>query len=217
MILKDWILNIKKSSHHYCSDEWKYRVAGNVVELSVKPQLINKQREYRCAVITIGQILEELSFKVERFGSNYHIQSFPNLDAPEIIASIRMEDRIGNSKDPFPVLDKEIFHYSGEEKLLLITRKYQFDITKTDHPLKMNLNLKGFENKTWYVMSSKQDNPFTWLNLGSWKASMQSNGNTIPNKESIFIFEFCRPDEWERIKLILPVSDHLQAVIAIPN
>lgn len=216
-MLKDWILNIKKSSHHYCSNEWKYRISGNVAELSVAPQLINKQREYRCAVITIGQILKDLSIKVERSGSNYHIQSFPNLEAPEIIASIRMVNRFGNSKDPFPVLEKEIFEYSGEEKLRSITKKYQFDIAKTDRPLKISLSLKSFENKTWFVMTSKHDNPFTWLNLGSWKASMQSNGHVIPNKEFIFIFEFCSREEWERIKLSFPVKDHLQAVIAIPN
>lgn len=216
-MLKDWILNIKKSGHHFCSDVWKYRISGNVIELSVSPQLIKKQREYRCAIITIGQILKDLSIKVERTGSSYHIQSFPNLEAPEIIASIRMEHRTGNSKDPFPVLEKEIFEYSIEEKLFSITKKYQFDIVKSDIPLRMSLNLESFENKTWFVMTSKHDNPFTWLNLGSWKASMQSNGQVIPYKESIFVFEFCSREEWERIKLTFPVKDHLQAVIAIPN
>lgn len=216
-MLKDWILSINKSSHLYCSSEWKYRVSGNVVELSVAPQLIKKKREYRCAVITIGQILKDLSIKVEKSGSSYHIQSFPNLEAPEIIASIRTVGRIGNSKDPFPVLGKEIFDYTGEEKLRSISKKYQFDIAKTDLPLKMSLNFKSFENKTWFVMTSKHDNPFTWLNLGSWKASMQSNGQVIPNKEIIFVFEFCSREEWERIKLTFPVKDHLQAVIAIPN
>lgn len=216
-MLKDWILNIKKSSLHFCSDEWKYRVSGNVVELSVAPQLINNQKDYRCAVITIGQILKDLSIKIERSGSSYHIQSFPNLEAPEIIASIRMEEQIGNSKDPFPVLEKEVFEFSGEEKLRSITKIYQFDIVKTDIPLKMDLDLQSFEKKSWYVMTSKHDNPFTWLNLGSWKASMQSNGQVIPNKASIYIFEFCSREEWEHFKLSFPVSDHLQAVIAIPN
>ena len=216
-MLKDWILNIKKSSHHFCSDEWKYRVSGNVIELSVAPQLINKHREYRCAVITIGQILKDLSLKVERSGSGYHIQSFPSLEAPEIIASIRVVDRVESSKDPFPVLNREIFEFSGEEKLRSISKKYQFDIFKMDHPLKMSLNLKSFDNKSWYVMTSNHDNPFTWLNLGCWKSSMQSNGQIIPNKESIYIFEFCSREEWERIKLSFPVKDYLQAVIAIPD
>lgn len=216
-MLKDWILNIKESSHHFCSDKWKYRISGNVVDFSVEPQLLKKHREYRCAVITIGQILKDLSIKVERSGAGYHIQSFPNLEAPEIIASIRLLDRVGFSKDPFPVLEKEIFDYSGEEKLLSITKKYQFDIVKADHPLKMSLHLKSLENKSWYVMTSKHDNPFTWLNLGSWKASMQLNGQVIPNRESIFVFEFCSREEWERIKLNFPVKDHLQAVIAIPK
>lgn len=183
----------------------------------MEPQLLKNQREYRCAVITVGQILKDLSIKVESSGSSYHIQSFPNLEAPEIIASIRMIERTGNSKDPFPVLEREIFDYSGEEKLRSITKKYHFNIVKTDLPLRMSLNLKSFENKTWFVMTSEHDNPFTWLSLGSWKASMQSNGEVIPYKEYIFVFEFCSREEWERIKLNFPVKNHLQAVIAIPN
>tara|TARA_R100001143_G_scaffold52481_1_gene47632 strand:- start:15308 stop:15958 length:651 start_codon:yes stop_codon:yes gene_type:complete len=216
-MLKEWILHIKKRSHLFCSDEWKYRVSGNVADFSVEPQLLKKHREYRCAVITIGQILKELTIKIEKSGSGYHIQSFQNLEAPEIIASIRIVEQAEYSKDPFPVLEEEIFDYSGEEKLRSITKKYQFDIVQADQPLKMSLNLKSFENKSWYVMTSKHDNPFTWLNLGSWKTSMQSNGQVIPNGKSIFIFEFCSPEEWERIKLSFPVKDHLQAVIAIPD
>lgn len=216
-MLKNWILNIKNNSHYFGSTQWKYRVSGNLLELSVQPQLNEQKKEYRCAVITIGQILKALSIKVERTGSSYLIQSFPNLEAPEIIATIRLEDRIESSKDPFPILQSEIYNYSGEEKLRSITEKYQFDIAKTDLPFSMDLDLESFKDKTWFVLTSKHNNPFTWLNLGNWKESLQSGGDAIPNKELFIIFDFCCRQEWERINLSFPVKDHLQAVIAIPT
>jgi len=216
-MLKNWILNIKNNSHYFGSTQWKYRVSGNLLELSVQPQLNEQKKEYRCAVITIGQILKALSIKVERTGSGYLIQSFPNLEAPEIIATIRLEDRIESSKDPFPILQSEIYNYSGEEKLRSITEKYQFDIAKTDLPFSMDLDLESFKDKTWFVLTSKHNNPFTWLNLGNWKESLQSGGDVIPNKELFIIFDFCCRQEWERINLSFPVKDHLQAVIAIPT
>ena len=216
-MLKNWILNIKNNSHYFGSTQWKYRVSGNLLELSVQPQLNEQKKEYRCAVITIGQILKALSIKVERTGSSYLIQSFPNLEAPEIIATIRLEDRIESSKDPFPILQSEIYNYSGEEKLRSITEKYQFDIAKTDLPFSMDLDLESFKDKTWFVLTSKHNNPFTWLNLGNWKESLQSGGDVIPNKELFIIFDFCCRQEWERINLSFPVKDHLQAVIAIPT
>jgi hypothetical protein len=216
-MLKDWILKIKNNSHFFCSDDWKYRVSGNILELYVAPQLINQLREYRCAVITIGQILRSLSNKAEKLGSTYIIQSFPSLEVPEIIATIRVEDRVENSENPFPTLKKELFNYSGEDRLRAIANTYDFDVVKTERPLETNLDFQSFENKTWFIITSKQDNPFTWLKLGNWKESMQYIDASMIKMESIFIFDLCSLEEWEQIKLRFQVEDHLQAVIAINN
>lgn len=216
-MLKDWILNIKENSHYFHTNKWKYRISGNVLEFYVTPELVNQKREYRCAVITVGQILRSISNKAEKSGSACIIQSFPSLEAPEIIASIRVEDRVENSENPFPILNEELFNYSGEEKLRAISELYHFDIVKSDSPFETKLNFHSLENKAWYVISSKQDNPFTWLNLGSWKETLQYISPAAMNIESIHIFDLCNRVEWKRIQIKFPIKDHLQALIAINN
>ena len=216
-MLKDWILNIKDKSHFFHSNDWKYRISGNVLEFYVPPELVNQKRKYRCAVITIGQILRSISNKAEKSGAACIIQSFPSLEAPEIIASIRIEDRVENSENPFPILKKELFNYLGEERLRAISKTYHFDIIKSDKPFETNLNFQSFENKTWFIITSKQDNPFTWLNLGNWKESLQYIDPALMTMGSIYVFDLCSHEEWKRIQLKFPVKDHLQALIAINN
>lgn len=215
--LKEWVLDLKNQSHFYNSGEWKYRVTGNLLEFSVPHSITNRKQLFRCSVITIGQVLRAISTKIESSGAHYHIQSFPNLEAPELIASIRIDEQFNRSENPFPALDDKLINITGKEQLTVISEKYGFQLTEISHPLNLELRLDNLENKTWFLLTSKQNNPFTWLHLGNWKESVLRVDPAEPDSDSMIVFDFCMLDSWKKIKNKFSIPDYLQAMIAVDN
>lgn len=215
-MIEDWILKIRQNSRFYCPETWKYRISGNVIEFSVPQKCTLERKIYRCSVITIGQILKSLSCKIEKEGAHFLIQSYPNLESPHVIASIRMEEHFSKSQNPFPLLKDYSTFKSETEKLLKLSENYHFTLSpscKTVTGLLRNyFNVTAVN--TWFVLSSKNDNPFTWLDLGYWKETILKNCNNELNIHSPKIFDSCLNHEPHEVALKYPDREVFQALLA---
>lgn len=194
-MIKRWIEELKKNSEHFGSHLWKYNISGNVVELFVLPTIDIDMDKYRCAVIKIGQVLQALSVKFDHHAINYHIQSFPNLENPSLVAAIR-------------IVTKKITKSSSEAELPFGNDKGSKTNSKTlselatfnqlfiDEIPQSNLTAYGIdpnrEAGKWFVISSQHDNPFTWLKLGTWNEMVYQTLPESEHENSPFsIIEFC--------------------------
>ncbi|MEX0944735.1 MAG: hypothetical protein WDZ38_03610 [Balneolaceae bacterium] len=212
-MLHEWILQIREDSHYYCSETWKYRISGNVLELSVPLEYTRKKEIYRCSVITVGQILKSLSCKIDQTGSHYLIQSFPNLESPALIASIRMEDQLIKNVDPFPTLPEKCDFESEKSKLITLSQKYQFELTQIEMPAQLQPFTNEDPNRHWFALTTTSDNPFIWLKLGNWKETILKNCNNELNIESPRIVDFCLSPEFKSIDLNLPDKTKIQSLL----
>lgn len=194
-MIKRWIEQLKKNSEHYGSHLWKYNISGSVVELSVLPTIDKEMDKYRCAVIKIGQVLQALSVKFDHHDINYHIQSFPNLENPSLVAAIRIVTKKltnGSSEAETP---------SGIDKNSIINSKTlselaTFNQLSIDEIPVSSLTAYGIDPKRetgkWFVISSQHDNPFTWLKLGTWNEMVfQTLPESEPENSPFSIVEFC--------------------------
>jgi hypothetical protein len=215
-MLKEWILNIQQDSDHYCSETWKFHISGNVLELSILPQFTKNKQIYRSSVITIGQVLRAISCKIEDAESHFLIQSFPSIESPEIIASIRM-DKNSYHNDSFPSCDPEYDSTSILSRIEVVSGLYQFTLMESDPPDDKFIP-EGMDKNShsWYALTSKFDNPFTWLNVGYWKETMlRGCREGVNTHESATLIDFCNHSKWNRPALKLPGNGKLQAFIAI--
>ena len=215
-MLKEWILKIQQDSDHYCSDTWKYHISGNVLELSILPQFTRNKQIYRSSVITIGQVLRAISCKIEDAESHFLIQSFPSIESPEIIASIRM-DKNSYHNDSFPSCNPEHDNTSTLSRVKTISELYQFSLKESDPPDDTFIpEGVGKNSHSWYALTSKFDNPFTWLNVGYWKETMlRGCRGDSKTQESPKFIDFCDYSTWNRPVMKLPGNGNLQALIAI--
>lgn len=215
-MLKEWILKIQQDSDHYCSDTWKYHISGDVLELSILPQYTRNKQIYRSSVITIGQVLRAISCKIEDADSHFLIQSFPSIESPEIIASIRM-DKNSYHNDTFPSCDPEYDKTSTLSRVKTISDLYQFSLKESDPPDDLFIPEGVDKNShSWYALISKFDNPFTWLNVGYWKETLlRGCRESSKIQESPTLIDFCDDSKWNRPASKLPDNGKLQALIAI--
>lgn len=188
-MLENWILKIREDAETYLSHTWRYQISGNSIELSVlRPYLKNKEA-YRSAVIAIGRVLKALSRKIESSSAQFLIQSFPSIDHHEVVASIRMDENSAaeNSIKSLPKTAKE---ESYQEMLNRVTEFYQLKIVQADPELMKTCGIDKhhYQKTNWHLVTSKTDNPFTWLNVGFWQESITKRSSEKPT----FIIDFCR-------------------------
>lgn len=219
-MLKEWILQIRQDSRYYCIESWKYRISGNVLELSVTPADTKNKQVYRCSVITVGQVLRALSCKIEDADSHFLIQSFPAIESPEIIASIRM-DKNSYHTDTFPPCSPD--YKPGDtvlSRVQTLSRLYQFSLhpcTKPDKTFLPETEDADLKRLKWYALASQFDNPFTWLNVGYWKESLQKDCRNFVIEKPWPITDFCNHSATGRLDIKIPDQSFLQAAIGIPK
>lgn len=191
-MLKTWIDEIRTQTSIYRSECWKYHLSGNVVEFSILPVYLKNKKLYRCSVISVGQVLLALSDKIKNQRLNFHIQSFPTLENPEIVASIRMDQAVDSTKHS-RTPDREVNRKQDLTKILNnLVKQHQLRLRKIEDfsILKMDEDL-SFENyNSWVNISSVYNNPFTWLNLGYFKESLRGQLSHLP-ADYIAIFDLC--------------------------
>jgi hypothetical protein len=190
--LENWIQGIRKNDNYYCFDTWKYRLSGTVLELSVIPANTRNRNIYRCSAITIGQILKTLSSRIENEGLHFHIQSFPNIENPEIIAAIRMDENSYHLPEVFPKIENSEKLKTFREWLLHLSDNYQFKLEPTQKPEHFASAFITNHPVAWYALTSISDNPFTWLNLGYWKETILTEAKKIFPETDLIIHDFCK-------------------------
>ncbi|TVQ66866.1 MAG: hypothetical protein EA360_05135 [Balneolaceae bacterium] len=213
-MLESTILHIRKSRLYNCSDSWRHRVSGNVLELSVNAGETTDKPRYRCSVITIGQVLKTLSDRIEANGSQYHIQSFPSLENPEIIASIRTDSSGFSPKNPYFYKPEGNENELPDKLLGILAIKYQFQL----HPIPEETlpnEMRDPKIKNWFSLSSVFDNPFIWLNLGYMKEIFLHSKITQGNGNSLAFNDLCNLPDGRKPEIALQEKLQLQAIAGV--
>lgn len=221
-MLKTWIENIKKQQDHYECDSWKYNISGNLLELSVLPAYSKNKEKYRCAVIYIGQVIQALTCEIEKSGYQFHIQSFPSLENPSHVASIRI-DKKGNSNffskengyNTLPDFDKT----TGCVTIMSnIADWLQLKLLDSKPDLFQKISGKNApEGSKHFALLSEYDNPFTWLKIGYWKEMIYSDCKNYLNQNPPVISDFCMQFSRERYAGEPYNGRFIQALILMDN
>lgn len=214
-MLQEKIELLKQHPDIYCSEKWTYRISGNALEITVLPILTNHKSEYRPAVIYVGQVLKALSNELEKAKQPFLIQTFPSIENPSLIGSVRLEDH--------QTKVYEIFNKPTDMSLLEIiigyTQGFQLSATEINISPELharfkqrNLNLYS----TFIAVTSALDNPFTWLKVGYLKEILR---NQLDTEYSFSILESMSGFHEHRAELKNYVginnNQHLQAVISV--
>lgn len=191
-MLRKWIEEIRNKTDLYKIESWKYQISGNVIEISILPAYLKDKKKYRCAVISVGRVLKALTCKLEQRDSNFHVQSFPTLENPGVVASIRIDESRELVQKPASFMSKSFEEKDPEILLHELAREYQLEIVKiqgSDILERTGLNQEDFNS--WFGLFSAHNNPFTWLNIGYWKESFQDDcHNQFPSRE-YKVIDFC--------------------------
>lgn len=214
-MLKKWIEEIRKKPNLYKIESWKYQISGNVIEISILPAYLKDKIDYRCSVIAVGQVLKALMCKLEQQQSNFHIQSFPTLENPAVVASVRMDESrefirqsSSESKDSYKKIDPEIL-------LNKLAKEYQLEIEDiSDSSILETSGLNQESFNAWFGLFSANNNPFTWLNIGYLKECFQADcHNQFPERE-YKIVDFCK-DDFVNEKLHKQKNNYLHTIIGL--
>lgn len=213
-MLKRWIDEIRKKSDLYATDSWKYLISGNSVEFSIMPVYIQDKKNYRRSVITVGQVLKSLSCYIEHRQHHYHIQSFQDLDNPGLVATLRMD---GSNSISIQNLKKQQKYRSlknsqPESAIRTLAKQYQLDILEISEPF-MDADLK--DCSSCFVLYSTFNNPFTWLNIGYWKETIQNDCHHLLPPQEYKIIDYFNVEEEKQFEHQVPKNKYLQSVIGI--
>jgi hypothetical protein len=214
-MLKKWIDEIRKQSDLYKADCWKYHISGNVIELSILPAYMKQKKTYRCSVISVGQVLIALSEKIEKEQLNFHIQSFSNLENPEIVATIRT-DKKNEFTDNFNLQEKIKDTDQDVASLIrTLAKKYKLEVREVEAS---QVNIKEIPTEKyprWIAIYSSFNNPFTWLNIGYFKESLRKEFTGRPASKKSCILDFCDSKVYKYSNLKIPETKYIQSLIGI--
>lgn len=216
-MLKKWIDEIRKHPDLYKTDSWKYHISGNVIEISILPIHLKDKNAYRCAVIAVGRVLKALSCKIEKQQSNFHIQSFPTLENPAVVASIRMDENREFLRNPALANNKSLKKNAPEKLIRTLAKQYQLDIRQIQKQDSLQMNgLNYNEFNSWFALYSTFNNPFTWLNVGYWKESFQNECYDQTPTRDFRVIDFCHDNNNEdKPDIEIPQNKYLQSVIGL--
>ncbi len=175
-MLSDLIKIITSAPDRYGSKLWDYRISGNLLELSVNPDYADNPEEYRMAVIQTGRILQSIDHHAHLAGQESQIQSFPNIEASQLVAMVRLHRLYGSSdgkstsngkkidaKIPLSTLMKSISSHYG-----LFFHNHNGSAVQEIHALFESDNQKIEQPGRFYSLCTTMDNPFLWLRVGQW-------------------------------------------------
>jgi len=209
------IKHIKNEQLNAGSEKWTFRSSGNVLELLVLPQFIDHKKAFRCSVISAGQALAALKTYYNNAGRDILIQTFPNIENPSVICSIRFDD-ISHSKSeltPEPGILEEKFA-SIDEYLHKTAEQFQLSTQNAylnSEALKLVNNETVFDHT--FLLVSGLDNPFIWLNVGYWKEAVSQYMKLHKSSRKFSICHFSHHREDFKKHTDLSNGTHLQGFI----
>lgn len=208
-MLKQLIDDVRANSELCHTSLWYYRISGNILECSVHPSYHHNRKEYRSAVISVGEAILAVSKKLDDLGLLSLIQSFPSLGHPELIASVRYYERT-NSDKSIPAR-QEIASESIQPARyidLLSAEARRLDLSVQSSPGNFtNSSSKSFKpgiDQELFLLTSRFDNPFCWLKIGYWKE------NTSPFAKDTVCNEQCKTDFIRFYDAVKQTEDPLQ-------
>jgi hypothetical protein len=209
------IKQIKNEQLNAGSDKWTFRSSGNVLELLVLPQFVNQKSAFRCSVISAGQALAALKTHYNQSGTDLFIQTFPHIENPRVICSIRFDD-IGYSKSelaPEPAIFEK--KQPDFEQFLQNTAAYFHLFTQSAYLSCDALNLINIDSEFdhTYLVASNLDNPFTWLNVGYWKEAVSQYIKLHESRTTFFMHHFSNQRDDFKKFTDLKNGSHLQGLI----
>lgn len=215
-MLRRWIEEIRKQPDLYKTDCWKYHVSGNTLELSVLPAYMKDRDLYRCSVIVVGQVLKALSFKIEKKQSNFHIQSFPSIENPGLVATIRMDESTKAAKKSNLKNNHHQKNTSLKKAMSELANQYHLQILKVNETSKLHLAETDIADyKYWFILYSNLNNPFMWLNVGYWKENIRNDFQHLRSLEEYKIIDFCNAVGKKQSCEEIPENVYLQSIIGM--
>src|SRR5690625_2246482 len=184
VLLKNMIDEIRSDSSGCNTELWHNRDAGNTLELTVQLSSRRDRKGYRTAVISAGQAIRTLTSRLEELGHYTLIQSFPSLEHPELVASVRLYDTYGSEKGKSAAqtaaesmgscteLLSHLKKVAASNELNLLSAPEE--PTLKDDPACQPADI--------YLLTTLFDSPFYWLKTGSWR------------EEAALILRKCRLD-----------------------
>lgn len=176
IMLSDIINNITADPHRYGCHLWDHRVAGNILELSVKANYRVEPEEYRRAVIKIGRVLQVIDHQAVLSGQSSQIQSFPSFEESQLVALVRLHKFLGlhtsldkhNGKNvdvsgTLPALLQSIASHHG----LFFHKNNGRSTDKFENYIHDEFNMID-SHESYYSICTTTDNPFIWLKTGQW-------------------------------------------------
>lgn len=221
-MLKTWIENIKKQRDHYECDSWKYNISGNLLELSVLPAYSKNNEKYRCAVIYIGQVIQALTCEIEKSGYQFHIQSFPSLENPSLVASIRIDKKGDSNFFSKENVYNKLPDFDNTTECITIMRNLaewlQLKLLDSKPELFQKISGKEApEGSNHYTLLSEYDNPFTWLKIGYWKEMIYSDCRNYLNNKQPVISDFCLHFTRKNYAVKSHDGCYIQALVLLDN
>lgn len=215
-MFQEWIQEILNKPDSYKKDCWKYHISGNTVEFSIISGYQKKKSSYRCSVIAVGQVLKALSTSIEQQQLGFHIQSFPSLENPRIVASIRIEKNVSHvKKHNSPVQKKESINFI-RESISHVSGQYKLDSKEIATLSSLHFIDEEWSDFTaWFEVYSAHNNPFTWLNLGYWKETIKQEWQDSIPKTEYKIFDHCLAEKEDHSHLKISSKKYLQAVLGV--
>lgn len=154
---------------------WDYKISGNTLELYSRPDYLREPEQFRCSVIEIGSVIQEVEHHMKSSGCLLHLHSFPNLNESALIAQLRYHSLSGISDPLRKRSDRPAATNGGLESILRSTAAH-FDLLchacKPDRKEQLTRILertgKSSNEGPLYLIASTLDNPFVWLKVGRW-------------------------------------------------
>lgn len=195
-MLKQLIDDVRADHRTSNTTLWYYRISGNIVECIAHPSYYHNRMEYRSAVISVGQAIHSLTKRLQSLGLFSLTQSFPSLERPELIASVRYNERSdsGNVKPASHADSADPGRSAGSLGFLKMEAVRQ-ELNVLPAPKDFSIpSSRPFTGDTssyvMYLLTSRFDNPFYWLKTGYWKENTNSFMESAPPASDRIITDF---------------------------
>lgn len=203
---------------------WDFRISGNILELSVIPDYNTNPDKYRMGIIQAGQVLYAIERLAVSSGQLAQIQSFPNIEASQLVALVRLH----RSYDSFHKTHPNGLHQDLNTPVITLLKSIAshyglFFQNQNGKELSRLLDIFHTDQKKiesggyFYSLCSTMDNPFLWLKTGQW---IERVNQLIKENSSIsapdITFNLSK-EKRESLNRAFPDCSYVQAIVHLQH